>query len=244
MLKIEKINKVISVRIEGGNLFFTPLFFKAFSISLILHLLFFYLFTVAVDRADEGIILLPSKVEADKSVLQYLSSKTDTGILTYSSGILLKPLEKLQFTSPQITDHELPFLRYIQVPQLPDPSFSVIEENLIDEKALEFKSLILSVSVFSLDSIKIRAKCRQLLLEKVNSLKENFASFKLLIDCKTGKIVSFESIENHAAEAKSFEALLRDISFEPVDSLDTFTDIILEFNTIKSISPNNLVVFR
>ena len=244
MLKIEKINKVINVRIEGGNLFLTPLFIKAFSISLMLHLIFFYLFTVAVDKADEGIILLPSKVEADKSVLQHLSPKTDRSVLTYSSGILLKPLEKSQFASPQAFNHELPFVRHILVPQIPDPSFSVIEASLIDEKALQFKSVILTVSIFSSDSIKIRAKCKELLLDKVNRLQENFASFKLLIDSKTGKIINFEPVENQTADANNFAILLKDLSFEPVDSLDTFTDVILEFNTVKSLSPNSLVVFR
>lgn len=245
MLRIEKINKAISLRIDYKNVLLSSLFVKAFIASIALHALLFFIFSITSKPVEEGILLMPTAVDADSSSFEYLSSTSTTGISNNSLSELLRPIEKLSNAHPKTLTSKIELRKHIPCINTELPAFKILEDKLTQDDNLSFLSTLMTVTIYPKDSIKLKNRTKSKLLEKIQKPQEAFASFKVLVDAQTGKVVDFKELSNEVNKNEiNFNEFMNDLLFEIKSTLNSIVELEIEFNMLKSQEINSRIIFK
>lgn len=216
MLNLEKQNASLTIRLRQKSRLFSSLLTKALLISIALHLLCFLLFQIARPAVEEGILLLPTKVEADK----YLFPKPENPVSIGSSGLLLTPIAGLSHRQPSLMiekpnhKNELIFLSY----ETPLPSFSQFDEPYL-EKEIAANKKILYISVVGGKKAFFKKDFNNI----INSLNECSACYHLSVEGKSGKVISYTKQEGDSSLDQFAKELCFDKQKEAI--IDTVVEL-------------------
>jgi hypothetical protein len=245
MLIIEKINKTITLNIEKRFPLFSSLLFKTLLVSITLHAAFFYLFTIQSETVEEDILIMPSLVETEKNEIVPAIAKGTLSFTNNSFEIFLKPIEKLNRIKPSGLSYDVDYIKYINTPSLEIPSFDAIESKLQKQEEIKYLSSLLTLTFFSEPSLKLKSKSKELLLKKIQGVLEGYASYLLLVDTQTGKIINFKLTSDVIDKNNiNFDNFINDLSFEYKANIESIKEVFLEMNLMKFQEKESLVIIK